>query len=33
MERVKKKEVGAFYVNKTKKHFKERGLKWPPKRK
>ena len=28
----KKKEIGAFYVDKTKKHFKERGLKWPPKK-
>lgn len=29
----KKKEVIAFCVNKTIKHFKERGLKWPPKKK
>ncbi len=29
----KKEEIGAFYVDKTKKHFKERGLKWPPNKK
>jgi len=29
----KKKEVPAFCIYKTKKHFKERGLKWPPNKK
>jgi len=29
----KKREVAAFSVHKTKKKFKERGLKWPPKKK
>ena len=28
-----KREVVAFSVNKTEKKFKERGLKWPPKKK
>jgi hypothetical protein len=28
-----KSEVTAFSVNKTKKAFEERGLKWPPNRK
>lgn len=28
-----KSEVTAFSVNKTKKAFEERGLKWPPSRK
>ncbi len=29
----KKREVVAFSVHKTEKKFKERGLKWPPKKK
>lgn len=29
----KKREVVAFAVNKTEKKFKEKGLKWPPKKK
>lgn len=29
----KKREVIAFSVHKTEKKFKERGLKWPPKKK
>jgi hypothetical protein len=29
----KKREVIAFCIHKTEKKFKERGLKWPPKKK